>query len=281
MADAFSSVLEAIESNDVRTLHNLINSGHLDVNDVVDESSILGLAASSGNLEVVQLFLHNGANVNLPSDNPDVTTALMDAVYGKNIKIIKLLVGAGADVNEIRDGGNFALKIAAEIEDQEIYDYLAPLTSLELQQEAEEGLLTSFHKETIDESTRMFIEAVRRTEIKKIQQAIGSGIDVNAFDENGNTALMYAAQKGKFETVQILLKAGADPNISGEGVPPLIAAIGSGDSSIVRILVKAGANVNASIQGQTALTQATIYSNYFNSKVGQEIVQILVEAGAM
>lgn len=281
MADAFSSVLEAIESNDVRTLHNLINSGHLDVNDVVDESSILGLAASSGNLEVVQLFLHNGANVNLPSDNPDVTTALMDAVYGKNIKIIKLLVGAGADVNEIRDGGNFALKIAAEIEDQEIYDYLAPLTSLELQQEAEEGLLTSLHKETIDESTRMFIEAVRRTEIKKIQQAIGSGIDVNAFDENGNTALMYAAQKGKFETVQILLKAGADPNISGEGVPPLIAAIGSGDSSIVRILVKAGANVNASIQGQTALTQATIYSNYFNSKVGQEIVQILVEAGAM
>jgi ankyrin repeat protein len=280
MLDSFLDILEAIQDNRIEILESLIANGGLDVNDVVDESSLLGLAAESGNLEIVQLFLDNGANVNLPSDNPDVTTALMDAVHSRSLEIVQLLVNEGANVNTIRDGGNFALKISAEIDAQEIFDYLQPLTSLELQREVEQALSQKSTKHKVNELTRDFIQSVRRTDTRRIRQMIGSEVNVNACDEEGNTALMYACQKGKFETVQLLLKSGADPNPSSAGMTPLMAAIGSGDKSIIKMLIEAGADVNASIQGQTILMQANTYSNYFNPKVGKEIIQLLVEAGA-
>ncbi|MDX2241936.1 MAG: ankyrin repeat domain-containing protein [Leptolyngbyaceae cyanobacterium bins.302] len=280
MLDSLTVVLEAIENNEIESLESLIVSGELDVNDTVEENTLLGLAAASGNLEVVQLFLANGANVDSPSENPDVTTALMDAVHSGNFEIVQLLVNEGASVNMIRDGGNFALKIAAEIGAQEIFNYLLPLTLPELQQEVEQTLSTKLPEYEVDELTTDFIDAVRRTDIRKIRQMIRSGVNVNALDEESNTALLYACQKGKFETVQLLLKSGADPNPLGAGMTPLMAAIGSGDKSIIKMLIGAGADVNAAVQGQTVLMQANTYSSYFNPKAGKEIIQLLVEAGA-
>jgi len=46
---------------------------------------------------------------------------------------------------------------------------------------------------------------------------ISAGADVNAHDEEriGNTVLHYAAEDGDSEAVELLLRAGADPEIPG------------------------------------------------------------------
>lgn len=280
MNDILSSVLEAIEKSDIATLKDFISSGKFCVNDIVDESTMLGLATESRNVEVVQLFIEYGADVNLDSDNPDVTTALMDAVYSENLDVVRTLINAGADPNIIRDGNNFALKIASGISNQKIFEYLEQLTSLELRQKLNSHLTPDFSIGQSDNLTDLFFNSVRQTDVRKIKQAITSGVNVNTFDTDGNTALMYAAQKGKFDTVKMLLAAGADPNPLSFGLPPLMAAVGIGDVSIVKILIEAGSDVNASVQGRTVLMQAETYFTYFNQKIGKEIIDILIKSGA-
>ncbi len=83
------------------------------------------------------MLVDAGAIVNIPLKDPEYWTPLMCAVFSENLDVVKFLIEAGANVNEIRDGGNFALRIAAQCDSQEIFNYLAPLTNLELQQQLE------------------------------------------------------------------------------------------------------------------------------------------------
>ncbi len=94
----------------------------------------LAQAAHKGHLNIVQLLLDFGAEVNIPSDDPEYLTPLMCAAYSGNLNIVKLLVESGADVNTIRNGGSFALMIAAERGYQDIFECLAPLSDPELRE---------------------------------------------------------------------------------------------------------------------------------------------------
>jgi ankyrin repeat protein len=128
---------EAVRENNIEIVRLLIELGS-EVNDedriLNDDETPLSIAASQGNPEIVQLLINAGAVVNIPLKDPEYWTPLMCAVSSGNLNVVKLLVEAGADVNEIRDGGNFPLAIAADNSYQEIFDYLAPLTNPELRQ---------------------------------------------------------------------------------------------------------------------------------------------------
>lgn len=59
-----------------------------------DGRTALHVAAASGNLHVVQYLLHQGASVHIKDyrgDNP-----LIDAIFTKNLEVIRLLVQTGA-----------------------------------------------------------------------------------------------------------------------------------------------------------------------------------------
>lgn len=68
-----------------------------------------------------------------------------------------------------------------------------------------------------------------------------AGADVNAKDDNGKTALMYASEGGDLEAVRVLLEAGAD--IIVENSNALMSASERGKPDIVKLLLKAGANI--------------------------------------
>ena len=120
---------------DLARLRELILTGEVQVDSICDESTLLAEVAQTGHLETVQTMLEAGANVNLPSENPDVTTALIGAATGGNLEIVELLVEHGADVNQIR-GGTFALIVAGKEGHQDIFNYLAPLTNPKLIEKA-------------------------------------------------------------------------------------------------------------------------------------------------
>ncbi len=53
------------------------------------------------------------------------------------------------------------------------------------------------------------IEAVSMGDTEKVQTLLAQGADVNAKDNDGATALMWAKKKGQKEIVRILKEAGA------------------------------------------------------------------------
>lgn len=69
------------------------------------------------------------------------------------------------------------------------------------------------------------------------------GADVNARDENGNTALIIAATNGHAEICQLLLAAGADVNArDNQGNSALSWATHNEYTEIVKLLISSGAN---------------------------------------
>ena len=63
-------------------------------------------------------------------------------------------------------------------------------------------------------------------------------IDVNAREEDGATALAWAAVRCNGEIASLLVKAGANPNLTNDqGIGPLYIAITNGSTDMVKLLL--------------------------------------------
>lgn len=82
--------------------------------------SVLCWAVSSGNLRLVRLLLDKGAEVNLVSPNG---TALLTAVRAGNLEMVKLLVRRGADMY-LRVHGPSPMEVAERYGMTEILGFL-------------------------------------------------------------------------------------------------------------------------------------------------------------
>jgi len=87
---------------------------------------------------------------------------------------------------------------------------------------------------------------------------IDKGADVNAKNNDGNTALHEAARFGYLEIVRKILDKGADVNMeNNDGFTPLHSASASGFVKVAELLIEKGAKVNAkSKNGRTPLAVA-------------------------
>jgi hypothetical protein len=101
-------------------------------------------------------------------------------------------------------------------------------------------------------SAEEFLELCSTGTPEQVQTAIKAGANVNAKNEDGSTALMYAAiHAARFsknpEVISILVKAGADVNArDNDGWMALdLVRAGNATPEVVSVLVKAGADVNA------------------------------------
>ena len=103
-----------------------------------------------------------------------------------------------------------------------------------------------------------------------------AGADVNIASRYGVTALGLAAENGNASMVERLLQAGADPRLatSSEGQTVLMTAALAGNAAIVKLLLAHGADPNAreSWLGQTALMWAAAENH-------ASVVEALLDAG--
>ncbi|MBQ6668483.1 MAG: ankyrin repeat domain-containing protein, partial [Deltaproteobacteria bacterium] len=92
-----------------------------------------------------------------------------------------------------------------------------------------------------------------------------NGVDVNARDEDGNTALMAAARQNPSpEVAEMLLHAGADINAKdNDGWTALmLAAFQNPNPEMVRVLLDAGADISAqNAKGKTVRDLVRLNSN--------------------
>ena len=99
--------------------------------------------------------------------------------------------------------------------------------------------------------------AVLAGDIDGLKGALKAGVDVDARDGRGRTALMHAANKGYKLMVGPLLKAKADPDLrAADGATALFMAAVQGHSEIIELLVKAGADI--SIRGPKGKTAVEV-----------------------
>ena len=100
--------------------------------------------------------------------------------------------------------------------------------------------------------------AVTAGDVDGLETALRTGLDVNARDGRGWTALMHAADKGYLLLVPPLLKAKADPDIQApDGATALFMAAVLGHSEIIELLMKAGADIGIrGPRGRTAVDVA-------------------------
>jgi uncharacterized protein len=177
--DPFEIVERAIASKDLTVLNelkNLLRRRSVDVNAWCDEVTLLGMVAEAGDLDLVQMMIEQGADVNL-STNSDTATALMQAASGGSLQIVKLLIASGANVNEVK-GGDSALTYAFYSNHQDVFDYLYPLTKAALRQKIEKiGLVSnriSIEKELSPSEIELF-EAITVGDSVRVDQIINSG----------------------------------------------------------------------------------------------------------
>jgi len=108
-----------------------------------------------------------------------------------------------------------------------------------------------------------------------VELLLEHGADVNAKDTRNRTALLYPAEKGHKEVVELLLEHGADVNAKDNwDWTPLHSSAEEGHKDIVELLITEGANVNARDRGsRTPL-------HYAAEKGHKKIVGLLLAHGA-
>ncbi|HVG54179.1 MAG TPA: ankyrin repeat domain-containing protein [Vicinamibacterales bacterium] len=118
-------------------------------------------------------------------------------------------------------------------------------------------------------------DAAQRGDKAGVRALIAKKADVNAPQNDGGTALHWAAFRGDLELAEILLRAGANPKAANrEGSTPLWLAAINGQAPMIQALLKAGADPNEKLPlGRSPLMIA--------SRTGQvEAIRVLLEAGA-
>lgn len=189
------------------------------------------LEASKDNVTAVQEVL--AQDVDIETRDVNGRTALLIATHRNAIKVARLLIEAGADVNAM-DGIN-----------DSPYLYAGAEGRLEIL------LMTLNHGADLDSVNRYggtaLIPAAHHGHIETVRQLLKTEIDIDHINNVDWTALLEAIILGDggdtyIEIVRLLVDAGADVNIAdGNGTLPLNHAIDAGYSSIVEILRAAGA----------------------------------------
>ena len=119
------------------------------------------------------------------------------------------------------------------------------------------------------------ISASRNGNLEAVRLLLKRGVDVNATNILGFSALEVASSNGHLKVVRLLLDAGAEINAkSSMGTTPLIGASYNGLLEVVKLLLNRGADINAKDRlGNTALRAAS-YKDH------AEIVEFLKAHGA-
>ncbi len=148
-------------------------------------------AAMEGDAGAVQALLARGAKVD-GRDDLNGSTALMMAANGGNVKVARLLIEKGADVNAEDESTSTALMMAANNDKTDVARLLI-----------EKG--ADVNKRTIIGGTALMY--ANSTEMAKL--LIDKGADVNARNNEGKTVLNYAVEMGAGDIVKLLKAAGA------------------------------------------------------------------------
>jgi ankyrin repeat protein len=234
------------------------------------ELTALVYAARASSVDVARVLLDAGADVNQTTRYG--WSPLLAATQNQNYRLASFLIERGADVNLANKGGWTPLYLATDNRNIEGGDY--PTRSADMDSLA---YITLLLDKGADPNARVSESSETRT------------VFTNQWlDEDGATAFLRASQSGDIDLMRLLLERGADPHINTRlGVTPLAVAAGIGwvegvtnewstekTVEAVKLLLELGIDPNYQADtGRVALHGAA-------HKGATEVARLLVEAGA-
>lgn len=242
------------------------------------DSPLADSIQSGRRAEAVRL-IETGGDVNAMQS--DGTTALLWAVYRKDLPLVERLLDAGADASATNRYGSSPLAEAVKIADAGIVERL-------LDAGADPDAANA------DGQTVLML-AARTGSVDVARRLVEHGADVNAEEAfRGQTALMWAVDGNFAELAVYLVESGADvttrafvnewpAQITSEpraqyrptgGLTPLLFAARSGCLDCIRAILEAGENVDRPTpEGVTPLMLAIDNMNF-------EAAELLLDCGA-
>ncbi|KAM6954026.1 ankyrin repeat and SOCS box protein 2-like [Aplochiton taeniatus] len=181
--------------------------------------------------------LFKGADVNGQAE--DGATPLYEACKHNHEATVETLLSLRADANRGTKTGLLPIHVAARRGNTRIMSLLIPITS---KSRVQMSGISPIH----------FAAEYNRNAI--LEMLIKAGFDVNAqlsddhakmYRDQRRTSLYFSVFNGNLEAAEILLEAGANPNL--DRFNALLVAVKSGIMDMVTVLVQYGADINASI----------------------------------
>ena len=257
---------------DVKNIKKIMLVGGIDINskDERGETALI-ISTKKGNLEAIEKIISLGGGVNIKNDSKETALGIQaeaifvntvdprdeldifDSVENRKQAIRKEEFSGGIDIFEtlVKNGGDLNIKLP---------NGRTPFLNLI------SGDYTS-------------------PELNLVKKFTSSGADIHIKDDEGNTALMYAAHKMNLEVIDFLIKKGLNVNSKNKlGETPLIFAFKRAahelkraklvKPQVVQLLIDSGADVNAKdFNGNSALSIAIQESNLY-------LFKKLIQAGA-
>ncbi len=210
-------------------------------------------AARNDHVEMLQVMIDKGIDVNLTEDAPQEigTTPLHVACIYGNPKIVKLLMDSGADDSMKNSLGETPAHYVVqkkqrfkELNSEVRTEMLEALSDVDTPRNDGKTpiiLLQDMDYNIVCDITRLLID---------------KGVDLNHADNNGNTVLLaHTDSICNKDVVKELIRAGADINAKNNiGNTALHHALRYGNCDVARFLIKKGADYNAANnKGETPL----------------------------
>ncbi|KAF9768707.1 hypothetical protein IL306_013948 [Fusarium sp. DS 682] len=245
-------------------------------------NSLSEVSADKGHVGVLQALLMHGGSVNGPSlsqeeqrdpllrhnSYPPIVRSASSLLNSISIdqkeglrECIRLLLKKGADPNLRKDSDRTALSLAAQADDE--------VVTMLLDNGARPNIADRYGRLPLHFSscTPAIIRAL-----------VNGGLDINATDMDGNTALHSTSRNEEnVDGLRILLEAQADPHLvnkSGETAFQIVARYG--DKEVLSLFLEAGSDVNAHANGSRPPILLACLRNF--GKAG--IIQYLLSKGA-
>src|SRR6266700_1738677 len=185
----------------------------------------LPLAASAGDIPVLEALRAHGADVNQPWASDGATSLYAILTWSRTPEGVVWLLEHGADPNAVfAENGETSLHVVARAWD-------VPLTAAMVARGALLATNPGLHNEITDDHYIAFHQAAERNDVGALEAMLACGFDPNRPDAGiGKTVLHSAAMEGWPDAVRVLLAHGASVHVRDrelKGQPLIWAAEGS------------------------------------------------------
>jgi uncharacterized protein len=190
-------------------------------------------ACFNGKLDLVELLISQGADINTKSGN---YPPLIVATQNGQTAVVKLLLSKKVDVLDSDNNYHFALYHAVKLGHSEIAELLINADS--------------WVDEFDNKGWTLLMYAICKENLSTIAELlILKGADINKKNDAQETAFILACECGRTSIAELLILKGADVNARhnphGENFTPLLHALRNGHPSTAEMLISKGADVNA------------------------------------
>ncbi|MEW2922399.1 ankyrin repeat domain-containing protein [Muricauda sp. ANG21] len=265
--DVTNMLVQAVDNGNVEMVQEALGKGAAP-NTVFNSDwgwNVLDRAIYHGNIPIIEMLLEAGADVNhLDAQNENCLFKVIDL---NNLGLVRKIVKKGAHVNQVsKDQGLTPICISLINRNLSISQYLSKKGAKINPFEPDGSVPFSIVIDNAegDEDLSPLIDFL-----------IDSGLDINAQDYKGWTAIMKTIKKGMKKTFKHLIKKGADVNLqNNDGNNPIFEAALKDDPEFLKIILSAGGDVENSLPSGFSPLMAACKMGF------QQSSELLVNAGA-